>query len=135
MNSFAGEFLAFLGAFRFNPWTGLLATFVVVPAAWYMLRFVQGAMQGPVPMSGPVAAVLTANGAAPRAGGGIRDLAWHESLILLPVIVLIFGLGLAPGAVTGRIEPSVTMVSAPYAPVTASRIQNGHLGAHAGSHA
>ncbi|HEX9067129.1 MAG TPA: NADH-quinone oxidoreductase subunit M, partial [Ktedonobacterales bacterium] len=131
MNSFAGEFLAFLGAFRFNPWTGLLATFVVVPAAWYMLRFVQGAMQGPAPMSGPVAAALEAKGA----GGGIRDLAWHESLILLPVIVLIFGLGLAPGTVTGRIEPSVTLVSSPYAPVTASRVQSGHLGTHVGSHA
>ncbi len=47
LNSFAGEFLAFLGAFRANWWLGALATLVVIPAAWYMLRFFQGMMFGP----------------------------------------------------------------------------------------
>ena len=46
LNSFAGEFLAFLGAFQSNVLLGVLGTLVVIPAAWYMLRFFQGAMEG-----------------------------------------------------------------------------------------
>src|SRR5258706_4632804 len=39
LNSFAGEFLALLGAFRSNVIFGVLGTAVVVPAAWYLTRF------------------------------------------------------------------------------------------------
>ena len=46
LNSFAGEFLAFLGAFRSNVVFGTLGTVVVVPAAWYLIRFFQGVMEG-----------------------------------------------------------------------------------------
>ncbi len=42
LNSFAGEFLAFLGTFQANYAIGTLGTLVVIPAAWYMLRFFQG---------------------------------------------------------------------------------------------
>ena len=52
LNSFAGEFLAFLGAFHANVVFGALGTLVVVPAAWYMLRFFQGVMEGAKPELG-----------------------------------------------------------------------------------
>ncbi|HZC07417.1 MAG TPA: NADH-quinone oxidoreductase subunit M [Ktedonobacterales bacterium] len=98
LNSFAGEFLAFLGAFHVNWVYGALATLVVIPAAWYMLRFFQGVMEGAAPESGPVAAVLT------RASGKLADLRWQEWLALMPLIALMFYLGVVPAAITTRTE-------------------------------
>jgi NADH-quinone oxidoreductase subunit M len=94
LNSFAGEFLAFLGAFRANWWLGGLATLVVIPAAWYMLRFFQGMMFGPD--------VRPATSAAT-----VRDIGWLDALILAPLLALIVVLGLFPSILTARIEPSL----------------------------
>src|SRR5579871_1191645 len=44
LNSFAGEFLALLGTFHANMVYGVLGTLVVIPAAWYLLRFFQSVM-------------------------------------------------------------------------------------------
>jgi len=109
LNSFAGEFLAFLGAFQANIIFGVLGTLVVIPAAWYMLRFFQGVMEGP-----PSALVETA-GAAPDGptrsrrsrSRGLADLRGGELAVLLPLLVLIVALGVAPGALTARMESSV----------------------------
>jgi NADH-quinone oxidoreductase subunit M len=103
LNSFAGEFLAFLGAFRANVTLGAIGTAVVIPAAWYMLRFFQGVMEGPpagdrgteVPAHGPVAAALARRGRA-----GMADLRPGELAVLLPLLLLIFALGAAPNLVT-----------------------------------
>jgi NADH-quinone oxidoreductase subunit M len=114
LNSFAGEFLAFLGAFRANIVLGTLGTAVVIPAAWYMLRFFQGVMDGPLPDRGPVAAALTPSTAPGRAArtrrGGVLeartalvDLRLGEFLVLAPLVVLIIVLGIAPGMLTSRI--------------------------------
>src|SRR5438128_7947388 len=54
LNSFAGEFLALLGAFRSSALFGALGTAVVIPAAWYMIRFFLGIMEGPFPTEGPL---------------------------------------------------------------------------------
>ncbi len=123
LSSFAGEFLAFLGAFHASPVYGAVATLVVIPAAWYMLRFFQGMMQGPTPEKGPVAEALLAGGAvasgpgAParrraerRGSGAIRDLGWREALALLPLIALMFYLGVAPNTVTARTEATTNQI-------------------------
>jgi NADH-quinone oxidoreductase subunit M len=94
LNSFAGEFLAFLGAFRVNWWLGGLATLVVIPAAWYMLRFFQGMMFG--------SDVKPATSEA-----SVRDIGWRDGLILAPLLALIVILGLFPAILTTRIEPSI----------------------------
>ncbi|MDE8344157.1 MAG: NADH-quinone oxidoreductase subunit M, partial [Acidocella sp.] len=65
LNSFAGEFLALLGAFRANIAFGVLGTLVVIPAAWYLLRFFQGVMEGPLPPKAPADAT-TPVAAQPR---------------------------------------------------------------------
>ncbi|HEU0027128.1 MAG TPA: NADH-quinone oxidoreductase subunit M, partial [Ktedonobacterales bacterium] len=122
LNSFAGEFLAFIGAFHANVVYGAVATLVVIPAAWYMLRFFQGVTQGPAPSEGPVAEALLA-GAAPasnagagapaRANGGpraLRDLGWREALALLPLIALMFYLGVVPYTVTARTETTTNQI-------------------------
>jgi NADH-quinone oxidoreductase subunit M len=118
LNSFAGEFLAFLGAFHANLWQGVLATAVVVPAAWYMLRFFQGITEGPLPERGPVATALAPATAANRGNAGNRgrhgravstpllDLRPAEALILLPLIALIIVLGVAPGLLVSRLQRS-----------------------------
>jgi NADH-quinone oxidoreductase subunit M len=124
LNSFAGEFLAFLGAFQWNVVFGGLATLVVIPAAWYMLRFFQGVMEGPERVvtvadiaAGDGAVAVTADGAVAGADSdptsarprlGLVDLRWGEWLVLLPLLALIFYLGFVPGVLTARIESGVT---------------------------
>ncbi|HEU5349096.1 MAG TPA: NADH-quinone oxidoreductase subunit M, partial [Ktedonobacterales bacterium] len=73
LNSFAGEFLAFLGTFQSSVLFGTLGTLVVIPAAWYMLRFFQGAMEGITPEGNPVA------------NARLTDLRVGEWLPLLPL--------------------------------------------------
>ena len=105
LNSFAGEFLAFLGAFQCELWLGVLATLVVIPAAWYMLRFFQGVMFDPD---------VKPDAQSRRS---VRDIGWLDGLILAPLLALIFFLGLFPSILTARIEPSITL------PVSTSAIQ------------
>ena len=119
LNSFAGEFLAFLGAFQANYVFGVLGTLVIIPAAWYMLRFFQGAMEGP-----PKGAAL-ANGDTSQTSGragrrsmshqshSLRDLSWAEFSVLLPLLALIIVLGIVPGVLTSRIQSSVDAVVVP----------------------
>ncbi|HEX8728912.1 MAG TPA: NADH-quinone oxidoreductase subunit M, partial [Ktedonobacterales bacterium] len=104
LNSFAGEFLAFLGAFHANWVYGALATLVVIPAAWYMLRFFQGVMEGSTPDAGPVAKALSG------AGAKLADLRWQEWLALIPLIALIFYLGIVPATMTSRTEAATQQI-------------------------
>lgn len=99
LNSFAGEFLALLGAFRNNITFGILGTAVVIPAAWYLLRFFQGIMQGPRQTLGTVGAALRK--------GTLVDISMREFLLLLPLLVLIFYIGIQPAPLTALMEPSV----------------------------
>jgi NADH-quinone oxidoreductase subunit M len=120
LSSFAGEFLAFLGAFQSSYIFGVLGTLVVIPAAWYMLRFFQGVMEGP-----PTAEIPNNNAAGgtvavsegPQVSGSsskaLRDLGGIEFLVLLPLLALIIVLGVIPGAVTSRIQTSVQGIAAP----------------------
>jgi len=122
LNSFAGEFLAFLGAFQANVIFGVLGTLVVIPAAWYMLRFFQGVMAGP-----PSELVETAGAASDgpaRArrtrARGLTDLRGGELAVLLPLLVLIVALGVAPGALTARMESSVRPLTLTPAAITST---------------
>ncbi len=99
LNSFAGEFLALLGAFQANVVYGVLGTLVVIPAAWYLLRFFQGMMHGPEQERGPAATAV-------RKGLAL-DLAYNELIVLLPLLFLIFYLGFFPGQLTNTIDKSV----------------------------
>jgi NADH-quinone oxidoreductase subunit M len=116
LNSFAGEFLAFLGTFHANYAIGAVGTLVVVPAAWYMLRFFQGITEGPTPESGPVASALAPAGRVAKASA-LSDLRWGELLVLLPLLALIFYLGIFPGMMTLRMEQSVGTLPPLAAPV------------------
>jgi NADH-quinone oxidoreductase subunit M len=99
LNSFAGEFLSLLGAFRSSAVFGTLGTIVIVPAAWYLIRFFQGVMEGPLQTQGPVAASLRK--------GTLSDMSLGEFLPLLPLLILIFYIGVQPLPLTALLEPSV----------------------------
>ncbi len=99
LNSFAGEFLALLGAFRANIALGTLGTAVVIPAAWYLLRFLQGVMQGQRQRVGVVGAALRK--------GTLADIGLGEFFSLLPLLALMFYIGLQPAPLTFLLEPSV----------------------------
>jgi NADH-quinone oxidoreductase subunit M len=99
LNSFAGEFLALLGVFRSNITFGVLGTAVVIPAAWYMLRFFQGITEGPRQTLGAVGAALRKR--------ALPDISMREFLLLLPLLALMFYIGLQPAPLTALMEPSV----------------------------
>jgi NADH-quinone oxidoreductase subunit M len=99
LNSFAGEFLALLGAFRSSALFGTLGTIVVVPAAWYLIRFFLGTMEGPRQTTGMVAASMRK--------GTLGDISLGEFLPLLPLLLLIFYIGIQPLPLTTLLEPSV----------------------------
>ncbi len=99
LNSFTGEFLALLGAFRTNVVFGVLGTLVVVPAAWYLLRFFQGMLWGRTQNEGILAAVVRR--------GRLLDLSFGEFCLLAPLMALIFYIGIQPAALTAVLEPAV----------------------------
>jgi NADH-quinone oxidoreductase subunit M len=100
LNNFSGEFLALLGAFRNNAIFGTLGTAVVIPAAWYFIRFFLNVMEGPRHGEGGVVTVAERKGL-------LSDLQLGEFLVLLPLLALIFYIGLQPWPLTSVMEPSV----------------------------
>src|SRR6266576_1748456 len=102
LNSFAGEFLTLIGVFRTTPVFSILATAVVIPAAWYMLRFFQETMQGPKQKEGPVGTMLRK--------GTLMDLSFSEFWLLAPLLLLIFYIGIQPGPFVWVLQQSVPNV-------------------------
>src|SRR6266568_2360516 len=99
LNSFAGEFLALLGAFRNNVIFGTLGTIVIIPAAWYLIRFFQEVMEGSRQAGSAVAAA--------ERKGILSDIRLGEFLVLSPLLLLIFYIGVQPAPLTFLMEPSI----------------------------
>src|SRR5712691_9991928 len=99
LNSFAGEFLALLGAFLNSVQFGLLGTAVIIPAAWYLIRFFLGVMEGPRKTEGVVGSI--------ERKGKLNDLQFGEFLTLSPLLLLIFYIGIQPAPLTFLMEQSV----------------------------
>jgi NADH-quinone oxidoreductase subunit M len=99
LNSFTGEFLSLLGAFQSNVVYGTLGTIVVVPAAWYLIHFFQGIMTGPQQRTGTVGVMLRK--------GTLGDIRLSEFLTVLPLLALIFYIGLQPAPLTFLLHQSV----------------------------
>jgi NADH-quinone oxidoreductase subunit M len=83
LNSFVGEFMTLLGAWERAPVLALFGAIGLVLAPVYMLRLFQGTMQG-LP-AGPV----------PR-----RDIYAGQLLLLAPLILIMFSIGLYPYLLT-----------------------------------
>jgi NADH-quinone oxidoreductase subunit M len=91
LNGFVGEFLIFRGVFGLAPWAAAVSTLGLLATALFLLTFWQRVFHGPA------------------AGGGVgfRDLEGGEIVTLLPLIVLMFVLGLLPQLLAGLINPLV----------------------------
>ncbi|HKF19828.1 MAG TPA: NADH-quinone oxidoreductase subunit M [Candidatus Dormibacteraeota bacterium] len=95
LNSFVGEFMTLLGAWQYAPWLAVAACLGLVLAPVYMLRLFQGLMYAgpgeqlpaPMPHGGEAAVART-------------DIASRELVLLVPLLVLMFLLGLYPYLLT-----------------------------------
>ena len=96
-NGFVGEFLILLGTFRANAVYAIIAASGVILAACYMLWMYQRVIFGKV--TKPENEKLT-------------DLTWREKIILIPLVILIFWIGIYPQPFFDRIEPAVRDVIA-----------------------
>ena len=92
LNGFVGEFLIFRGVFGLTPWVAAVATLGLLATALFLLTFWQRVFHGP----------------AAGAGVNFRDLDADEIATLLPLIVLMFVLGIFPQLLASLINPLVT---------------------------
>ena len=91
LNGFVGEFTILLGAFERNVWFAVFAALGVVLSAVYMLWMLQRVLFGEVSV---------------RANLGLADMNRREWLVMLPMVALMFWIGLYPKPLFNRIEPS-----------------------------
>ena len=80
LNGFIGEFLIFKGAFAITAWSTAIAVIGLLVTAIVFVRAMQ------VLFSGPLAEACSA----------FPDLLLHEKLVVVPVTLLMFAIGIAP---------------------------------------
>ncbi len=98
-SGFVGEFLTLLGAFKANTLIAAFATTGVVLGAAYMLVLYRRVVFGP-----------QNNDDASR----MPDLTHLEKAILVPLIALVFYLGVFPNVVLEKLSPAVTNITVIY---------------------
>ncbi len=94
-NGFVGEFLILLGTFKANTTYGVIAASGVILAACYMLWMYQRVVFGKV---------------TKPENEKLKDLNGREKLVLIPLVALIFWIGIYPAPFLARIEPAVKQV-------------------------
>lgn len=88
---FVGEFLLLAGVYEYNAWLGAVAGLTIIFSAVYLLRLYQRVMLGPDSAYSET----------------ITDLTGKELLVLVPLIVLVFWIGLFPGTFLQLSEPAM----------------------------
>lgn len=92
-NGFVGEFLALVGAFESNlRWYAVIATTGVIFAAVYMLWMFQRVMFGQV--------------TNPK-NENLKDLSAREIILMLPLLVFIFWIGVYPNTFLKKMNPAI----------------------------
>jgi len=92
LNGFVGEFLIFRGVFGLVPWAAAVACLGLLATALFYLTFWQRVFHGP----------------ASKASSEFEDLSAREIATLVPLVALMFVLGVWPQLLTGLINPLVT---------------------------
>ncbi|MEI6172934.1 MAG: NADH-quinone oxidoreductase subunit M [Bacteroidota bacterium] len=93
-NGFVGEFLLLLGIFEYSVVFAAVAGLTIILSAVYMLWMYQRTMLGKVNE-------FTEN---------IRDLTWPEMAALVPLVVMVFWIGLFPGLFLNVALPDVMQI-------------------------
>jgi NADH-quinone oxidoreductase subunit M len=107
LNTFVSEFLVLVGSFPRAPVFTVLGTVGIIFAALYVLWVYQRVATGPV--RGAAVASSLVEGVNPVTGRPrFPDLSRRELAVLVPLVVLIIGLGIYPQPVLDVINPSVT---------------------------
>jgi NADH-quinone oxidoreductase subunit M len=97
LNGFVGEFLVLVGAFQVNPWLAGLAATGIIFAAVYLLWMYQRVVFGEV---------------THEENRRLTDLSLREWAVLLPLLVLIVGIGVFPSVFTGKTEATISALIA-----------------------
>jgi NADH-quinone oxidoreductase subunit M len=92
-NGFVGEFMLLSGLFRFHPAFAAAGGLTVIFSAVYMLWMYQRVMFG------------KSEGNA--SAEGVHDIGRNEMLILLPLVILVFWIGIYPDTFLSLAEPAV----------------------------
>ncbi|MEA3466988.1 MAG: NADH-quinone oxidoreductase subunit M [Thermodesulfobacteriota bacterium] len=90
-NGFIGEFLILLGSFMTKPWIALVASSGLIIGAWYMLWLYQRIFFNPV---------------NPK-WNRIKELELREIVAFMPMVILIFWIGLFPNTMLDFMHVSV----------------------------
>ena len=93
LNGFVGEFLIFRGVFGLVPWAAAIACLGLLATAIFLLSFWQRVFHGPP---------------AGAAASGFADLRGRELAPLIPLIALMFVLGVVPHLLTDLFNPLIT---------------------------
>jgi len=93
LNGFIGEFLIFLGVWGLVPWAAALACLGLFATALFLLTFWQRVFHGP---------------RAGAAAGEFPDIGGLDCAVLVPMVALMFVLGVLPQILTGLFNPLVT---------------------------
>ena len=101
LNGFVGEFLLLLGSFRYAWWLGALAATSVVLGALYLLWMTQR--------------VLFETDRSPERSG-FGDFSLREKIVMTPIVLAMFFIGLFPAGLTDRLEPAARQIIAVSAP-------------------
>ena len=103
LNGFVGEFTILLGTFQVNVVGATIGAFGIVLAAWYMLTAVRRTLFGPLSQS----------------NGNLTDMSAREMLMMAPIVVLFFVIGLFPNLFFEKINPPVEALTSRVAAVAA----------------
>jgi NADH-quinone oxidoreductase subunit M len=95
LNGFVGEYLILLGAFQSSPLWAVVGVTGVIFGAIYLLMATRRVLFGP--LSRPENEALT-------------DINAREIGLMVPMVLLAVWIGVAPGALLSRIEPSVAVI-------------------------